>query len=56
MVKYSDDVADVLDELSKVSDVVKMTIYDKLAGALGGGTVANDVAWWTATLIDWGFL
>lgn len=56
MVKYSDDVADVLDELSRVSDVVKMTIYEKIAGALGGGTVANDVAWWTATLIDWGFL
>lgn len=56
MVKYSDDIADVLDELSTWSYVIKDTIYQQISGALGGGTVANDVAWWTATLIDWGFL
>lgn len=56
IMKYSYEVADVLDELSTWSYVVKDTIYQQVSGALGGGTVANDVAWWVATLIDWGFL
>lgn len=54
--RYSYQVADVLDDLAGYSYVIKQTIYDKIAGALGGGTVAYDVAWWVATLIDWGLL
>ena len=36
MIKYSDEIADVLDDLSTWSDVVEKTIYDQLVGALGG--------------------
>lgn len=56
IVKYSDEIAEVLDELSTWSYVVKDTIYQQIAGALGGGSVARDVAWWVACIIDWGVL
>ena len=56
IVKYSDDIADVLDDLSSWSDVVEKTIYEQVAGALGGGSVARDVAWWVSKIISWGLL
>ena len=56
MVKYSDDIADVLYELSTWSYVIKDTIYQKITGALGGGTTARDVAWWVSNIVDWGVL
>lgn len=56
MVKYSDEIADVLEELSTWSYVIKDTIFEQLTGALGGGTMARDVAWWVACLVDWGVL
>ncbi|MHC1685240.1 MAG: hypothetical protein AB6733_20265 [Clostridiaceae bacterium] len=56
--RYSYEVADILDELATWSYVVKTTIYEQISGALIGsgvsGTVARDVAWWIATIIDWG--
>ena len=56
MIKYSDEIADVLDDLSTWSDVVEKTIYDQLVGALGGGSVARDIAWWVSKIISWGLL
>lgn len=56
MVKYSNTIAGVLEDLSTWSYVIKDTIYQQLTGALGGGTIARDVAWWVACIIDWGVL
>ncbi|BDR68536.1 hypothetical protein N072000002_p10190 (plasmid) [Clostridium tetani] len=56
MVKYSGKIASVLDNLSTWSYVVEQAIYDQIAGALGGGTVARDVAWWVSKIVSWGLL
>lgn len=56
MVKYSGKIASVLDNLSTWSYVVEQAIYDQIAGALGGGTVARDVAWWVSKIVSWGVL
>ena len=60
MVKYSYEIADVLDELSTWTTVVRTTIADQILSALTnmgvGYTTANDVAWWVSQIIDWGVL
>lgn len=56
IVKNSGKIANILDNLSTWSYVIEQTIYDQVAGALGGGTVARDVAWWISKLVSWGLL
>lgn len=58
--KYSYEIADVLDELSTWTNVVRQTVSDQVLTAMTNigvsPTTANDIAWWVAYLIDLGLL